>query len=303
MWGTPHQSGATVASGGAAATVPAPPESATRLADSDAAALRRVLAATAQPGVSRTGRLMPNAAPPPPRTARRRAAAATKPATGEPPRPRGSRSSVAAAPVGVPTSWAGFGALLAAAGERAPQDALALANIIAAAEDRPARVDLSGMWATPADLAPVRSRSVLRALDEKGRLQLPVTVEAKCEIPVERDGAVVTVFLPGSPDAPRPNYAAAPLPLYPGGRLTLTAGIRRQAGIGHRADVIALFDEQRLTVTLTAASRLDAALTTAVDALRRAPAATAGTADGPPYSRAHRDHAEDVTNRRLRILA
>ncbi len=58
---------------------------------------------------------------------------------------------------------------------------------------------------------------MLRALDERGRLQPPVTVEVTCHVPAERDGAVVTVFLPGSPDAPRPNFAGAPLPLYPAG--------------------------------------------------------------------------------------
>jgi hypothetical protein len=146
---------------------------------------------------------------------------------------------------------------------------------------------------------------VLRALDEKGRLQLPVTVEARCEIPAERDGAVVTVFLPGSPDAPRPNYAAAPLPLYPGGRLTLTAGIRRQAGIPHRADVIALFDEDRLTVTLTAASRVDAAVTEALDRLRRAPAGSAKTTDTVHElspAEADPDAGTAIAARRLRIV-
>jgi hypothetical protein len=169
----------------------------------------------------------------------------------------------------VPSSWAGFGSLLAEAGERAPADALALANVVATGDDRADQVDFSGIWALPADLAPVRSRSLVRALDDKGRLQLPVSVDAKCYVAVERDGALVTVFLPGSPDLPRPNYAAAALPLYPGGRLLLSAGTRRQAGIPDRADVLAILDPDRLTVTLTAASRLDAAITEAFDALRR----------------------------------
>jgi hypothetical protein len=289
--------------------VPTDGPEASSLTSCDAAVLAAVLAAstgsarsgrfagsaatTAHPARTRTGRLMPNSAPPPPPAARRRTATPARTPTGTArtaaARVTGSsRAAVPAAPAararlaGVPSSWDGFGALLAGAGERAPADALALAEAVQAGDRRETQVDFAGMWATPADRAAVRSQAVLRTLDEKGRLQLPVTVADKCQVSAERDGAVVTVFLPGSTDRPRPDYAAASLPLYPGGRLTLSTGVRRQAGIPDRADVLAVLDPERLTVTLTAASRIDAAISDAFDALRRTPdgARTAGPA-GP----------------------
>jgi hypothetical protein len=81
---------------------------------------------------------------------------------------------------------------------------------------------------------------VIRALDAKGRLMLPVTVPAGVRLPAERDGAVVTGFLPGAPGGPRPGYAAAAQPLDARGRLTLTAGLRREAGIPDGPDVLAV---------------------------------------------------------------
>ena len=78
-------------------------------------------------------------------------------------------------------------------------------------------------------------------------------------MPAERDGALVTVFLPGS-GRPRPGFAAAALPLEARGRLTVTAGVRREVGIPDGADVFAVLDPDRATVTLTAASRLSAGI-------------------------------------------
>jgi hypothetical protein len=171
----------------------------------------------------------------------------------------------------VPASWTGLGALLAGAGERAPADALTLAAVAAgtAGTDTHRQVDLSGIWALPADMAAARSTSVVRALDGKGRLQLPIDADAATKLPAERDGALVTVFLPDSPDQPRPNYAITALPLDARGRLTVTAGVRRQAGIPDGADVLAVVDPDRRTVTLTAASRLTAGIAELLDALRR----------------------------------
>jgi hypothetical protein len=74
----------------------------------------------------------------------------------------------------------------------------------------------------------------------------------------ERDGALVTVFLPGSTGRPRLGFTAAALPLDARGRLTVTAGVRREAGIPDGADVFAVLDPDRGTVTLTPASRLSA---------------------------------------------
>ncbi|MCW2621107.1 MAG: hypothetical protein JWL64_709, partial [Frankiales bacterium] len=140
------------------------------------------------------------------------------------------------------------------------------------ADGRP-QVDLSGIWAQSADMAAARSTTLMRTLDDKGRLQLPVDSDAATRLPAERDGALVTVYLPGSTEQPRPNYATNALPLDARGRLTVTAGVRREAGIPNGADVIAVVDPDRRTVTLTAASRLDAGVAGLLDGLRR-PAAT-----------------------------
>jgi hypothetical protein len=71
----------------------------------------------------------------------------------------------------------------------------------------------------------------------KGRLMLPIAVAEAASVPAERDGALVTVFLPRSTGRPRPGFAAAALPLDARGRLTVTAGMRREAGIPDGADV------------------------------------------------------------------
>jgi hypothetical protein len=219
---------------------------------------------------------MPNAAPPLHRAARDRAAEVTSPSvsrTGASPAASAvappSTSSPDGALTGVPASWAGFGALLAGAGERAPADALRLASVTTDMAGTADRVDLSGMWALHADPAAPRSHELIRTLDDRGRLMLPITVPQATRVPTERDGALVTVFLPGSTDRPRPGFAAAALPLDARGRLTLSAGVRRQAGIPDCADVFAVLDPDRGTVTLTAASRLSAGITGLLDGLRR----------------------------------
>jgi hypothetical protein len=183
----------------------------------------------------------------------------------------------------VPSSWTGLSALLSGAGERAPTDALTLAAVTSGtgrADGRP-QVDLSGIWAQPADMATARSTSMTRTLDAKGRLQLPVEADAATRLPAERDGALVTVYLPGSTEQPRPNYATNALPLDARGRLTVTAGVRREAGIPDGADILAVVDPSRRTVTLTAASRLDTGVASLLDGLRR-PAATASGETGGP---------------------
>jgi hypothetical protein len=171
------------------------------------------------------------------------------------------------APAGLPASFAGIGALLAGAGERVPTDALALATLTAT-ERTGADIDVSGIWTVDAAMAPTRSTTVLRALDGKGRLMLPLGVSTAARVPAERDGAVLTVFLPGATERPRPNFTVVPLPLDARGRLTLTSRVRHAAGIPDGADVYAQIDPERRTVTLTAASRLDAALAHGLDKLR-----------------------------------
>jgi hypothetical protein len=230
---------------------------------------------------------MPNAAPPAHPAARRRTADSSTP-----PAVRRATGGAAAAGVpalapspqasptltGVPSSWTGLGPLLDSAGERAPADALTLAAVVSGTSrsDGAQAVDLSGIWALPAGMAAARSTSVIRALDDKGRMQLPIDADAATRLPAERDGALVTVFLPGSSERPRPNFASVPLPLDARGRLTVTAGVRREAGIPEGADVLAVVDPDRRTVTLTAASRLAAGITGLLDTLRRPVLAPAG---------------------------
>jgi hypothetical protein len=149
--------------------------------ESDAAALRRLLAATAQPGPFGTGARMPNAAPPLHAAARRRAAAApsVSPACSRTVRPLTATAAPApqagTALTGVPASCDGFGALLAGAGERSAAEALTLATVVSDGSGTGARTDLSGIWARPAAAAAARSSEVIRALDGKGRLMLPIT--------------------------------------------------------------------------------------------------------------------------------
>lgn len=226
---------------------------------------------------------MPNAAPPKPAVTRRRAAAPPRPtsASSAPTAPRRTSSPPAApAPAGLPASFAGIGTLLTGVGERVPTDALALAAVTSTTGTA-AGVDVSGIWTLPAAMASARSNTVLRALDGKGRLMLPLEAVTATRVPAERDGAVITVFMPGAAEGPRPNFAAAPLPLDARGRLTLTAAVRQAAGIPDGADVYARIDCERRTVVLTAASRLTAALTDALDGLR-APSPAAGRSDSAP---------------------
>ena len=77
---------------------------------------------------------------------------------------------------------------------------------------------------------PAARHELIPALDGKGRLRLPIAVAEAARVPAERDGALVTVFLPGR-GRPRPGFAAAALPLEARGRLTVTTEIRREVGI------------------------------------------------------------------------
>jgi len=124
-------------------------------AGTDLAALRRVLAATADPAAARTVRAMPNAAPPRPAALRR--AAAPPPSTPAA-SVRTAATPAAAAPAGLPASFAGIGALLAGAGERVPTDALTLATLTAT-ERTAADVDVSGIWTLDAAMAPACSNT------------------------------------------------------------------------------------------------------------------------------------------------
>jgi hypothetical protein len=175
-------------------------------------------------------------------------------------------------------------------------------------------MDLSGIWALPADMAAAHGNSVTRTLDATGRMQLPIDADAAIKLPAQRNGALVTVFLPGSPERPRPNFATAALPLDARGRLTVTAGVRREARLPDGADVLAVVDPDRRTVTLTAASRLTAgnrraarpvagstALSGAADPAG-APATHTVPPDATSADAASADGAETSSAGRLRIV-
>jgi hypothetical protein len=187
---------------------------------------------------------MRTAAPPPPAIPRHRAT--TTPRSASAPTATSSTPSV-------PPSWAGLHALLTEGKERVPNEALTLSASIAARGDESTRVDLTGMWALPATQAPVRSRTALRALDKAGRLCLPITADAATQLPAERDGDVITVFLPGASAGLRPGFTAAAQTLDARGRLTLRAALRREAGIPDGADVVAYRDPEQHTITITSA--------------------------------------------------
>jgi hypothetical protein len=142
-----------------------------------------------------------------------------------------------------------------------PEDALTLSTATAtatgAADPSAQTVDLSGIWALSTERAPLRSHVLIRALDSKGRLQLPITPRQAERLPAQRESAVITVFLPGSPTGPRPGFTTVAQQLDARGRLTLTAGLRREAGIGDGADLLAHHDPKAQTVTLVAAGHLD----------------------------------------------
>ncbi|WP_091241376.1 hypothetical protein [Klenkia soli] len=199
----------------------------------------------------------------------------------------------------MPASWAGLGALLGGASERLPGDALTITTAATTATEtgRPG-VDFSGMWALPAAQAPLRSQVLIRALDSKGRLQLPVEPDQAGRLPVERDGAVVTVFLPGSTGSPRHGFSAAPQPMDARGRLTLTAALRREVGIGDGADVLAQLDLEARTVTVVAAGHMDSPIKAAIAGLRRTTHAATGATDltdAAPRSEASTDETTAAT--------
>lgn len=157
---------------------------------------------------------------------------------------------------------------------------------------------------------------LIRALDSKGRLQLPLTAEQAGRLPTERDGAVITVFLPTSTGAPRTGFSAAAQPLDARGPLTLTAGLRREAGIVDGADVLAHLDRDAGTVTVVAAGHMDDPIAAAIAGSRRpatptetgAAGATAGDLTEVPDSVAGdagtspAEPAPDGSSRRLRIV-
>jgi bifunctional DNA-binding transcriptional regulator/antitoxin component of YhaV-PrlF toxin-antitoxin module len=149
--------------------------------------------------------------------------------------------------------------------------------LLGAATGDTGRVDLSGLWTEPADPAAPRSSMVLRRLDDKGRLTVPIEPSADLRLPAERVGAVLTLFLPGSGEAPAPGRVVANVPLRTKGRITLPAPIRDHLGLPPSADVLVMFDPERHVLRICAASRLEASVAAGLDSL-----ASSGHSTAPP---------------------
>ena len=270
---------------------PGPVRSSTELA------LALLAAATALPDPLDTDSAVPHAAPPPPRRpdsnrpdgSRPRAAGApaarppapVPPATGTKPRPAASPGT---APAGVPTSWTGAAALLARTGDVRPGSAPPVnVSLLHATQATTARVDLSGMWAAPAQPHEATSLLELRRLDDEQRLMLlPMTTTGTGQstgttaggavrLPAQREHAVLTVFLPGATGAPSPGRCVAPLALAAGGRLTLGQNVCAELGLSPGTIVAVVLDPQRRTLSICAASLLNDAVRAGVDAARQAP--------------------------------
>ena len=182
-------------------------------------------AATAHLCASRTDTGMPNAAPPP-----RFDRPNPVPAHGSAPAacpdglPRVPSPSAAAAPLtaGLPSSWHGAAELLATTaaslGTRAPVNT----ELLEAAAAPVPTTELAAIWSVPQAPGRRDGRVVLRRLEGKGRLMLPLTLtgQTRTAAPAERAGAVLTVYLPGSPAEPTASRVVAPC------RSTRTAGSR-----------------------------------------------------------------------------
>jgi hypothetical protein len=174
--------------------------------------------------------------------------------------------SAAAAPLpaGLPSSWHGAPELLATTaatlGTRAPVNT---ALLEAAAAPVPT-ANLAALWSVPQAPGRRDGHVVLRRLDGKGRLMLPLTLthQTRTAAPAERTGAVLTVYLPGSPAEPAASRVVAPLPLDARGRLSWAPG----------TDLLISYDPDRAVLAICAASLLETKLLEALHDLREDPA-------------------------------
>lgn len=225
--------------------------------------------------VSRTDPLMPKAARPirthPARA--QNASAARAPVT--------AATAAATASAGtLPSGWGAAAPLLleqsAALGTRAPINVNLLNSATGAAT---ANVALSAIWTLPAQPGRSAARIAIRRLDPKGRLMLPMqlTEEVKIDLPAECDGPVLTLFLPGAKDRLAIERCVAPLSLDSRGRLSVGQATRTQIGWDAGSDILIAFDADAHTLTLTAASAVESAVLSAMDALRPSTRSEAGS--------------------------
>ncbi|MCZ2825986.1 MULTISPECIES: hypothetical protein [unclassified Modestobacter] len=225
---------------------------------------------------------MPRPAPPAPALARRRDSQTTR-------TPRSSLHvatvpALGGAAVGpaLPGGWA-FGGSAPSAAEL--NELWLNTDLLGERDQRaPAGDDFTPLHARAAEPAPARTELTVTKLDAKGRLPLPLCPVLDAQLPAERDGGVLVVFLPGAAAAPRPGYDTAPLRVDPRRRLLLGPALRTQLGLAADATVIARADAARGVLELMAASRVEHQLDELFDAHRRAPqpAGSAAAADDRP---------------------
>ena len=171
-------------------------------------------------------------------------------------------------------------------GTRAPVNTVLLEGTTRAEES----ADLSAIWTLPEQPGRPQSRLTLCRVDGEGRIMLPLTltVPSRLTVPAERDGAVLTVFLPGaptgSPTGPAPARTVAALPLDERGRLTVHGAAGHELGWSAGTEVIVAFDPDRRLLTLCAASAVEDAVLAGIEAARSGhPPATAHPGDNVRY--------------------
>ncbi|WP_164702958.1 hypothetical protein [Modestobacter sp. KNN46-3] len=153
------------------------------------------------------------------------------------------------------------------------------------AQRPPAAADFTPLHARAADPAPARTELTFTKLDTKGRLPLPLCPVLDAQLPAERDGGVLVVFLPGGSAAPRPGYDTAPLRIDGRRRLLLGPALRAQLGLAPNATVVARTDTDRGVLELMPASRLEPQLDELFDSHRRPRRSTPPGAEEQPVPR------------------
>ena len=191
--------------------------------------------------------------------------------------PSGSSAS-ASKPGSGPAAWGDVAALSTDAprpGTRAP---LPTGLLEAGRGTDRFRVDLSGIWAPLADPSAPASNLELRRICEGLRLIVPLEPMGDVTLRAQRDGQVLTIFLPDSAEAPSPGRAVAPLKLRSKGRLTLGKNLCAELGIGAGWTMLVLLDPDRRLVTLAPASALQGDIAASVQRLLPSPPGTSGRA-------------------------
>ncbi|WP_448639410.1 hypothetical protein [Geodermatophilus sp. URMC 63] len=105
------------------------------------------------------------------------------------------------------------------------------------------------------------------------------------QLPAERDGAVLVVFLPGGSATPRPGYDTAPLRVDARRRPLLGPALRTQLDLADNATIVARTDTERGGLELMPASRLAPQLDELFDSHRSPRRSTPPGAEQQPVPR------------------